>query len=522
MSLAAAILACGLAQQPLDLRERWIYCSTNLQHDPSVEQLLGVMRRGAAAGYTGMLLCDSKLEHLDSVIDRYYKNAERVKALAKELKLRIVPGLFGVGYSNSLLFNDPNLAEGLPVREALFVVAGGTARLEADPAVAFKAKWDWKDDIVGDDWTVTDPAGRNARIVQKVRVTPFRQYHVSVKVKTAGFQGTPQIAVLAGGGQLNFADLGVKPTQDWTEHHAVFNSLKNREVNVYLGCWDGGKGTLSWKDAKIEEVGLVNLLRRGGAPLTVKRDDDGKMLEEGKDFEPVSDPKMGTTPWQGEYDSWHEPPVVRTKLPDGTRLRVSYYHPVNIHAGQTMVCPSEPKTLELLRDQAKRVHALFQADGYFMQHDEVRVLNWDEACQNRKLTPGAIMADNVKTCAKILRETAPGAAIYVWSDVFDPHHNAHDHYYLVNGTLAGSWEGLDKDVVVACWFYEKRAESLKFFAERGNRTLIAGYYDAEPERVRGWLEAAKQAGGTVGVMYTTWRHKFDDLEKFAAAVKEFK
>jgi hypothetical protein len=49
--------------------------------------------------------------------------------------------------------------------------------------------------------------------------------------------------------------------------------------------------------------------------------------------------------------------------------------------------------------------------------------------------------------------------------------------------------------------------------------MIAGYYDNAPEQVREWLEAARNVPGVVGVMYTTWQRKFDDLERFADIVK---
>ena len=75
--------------------------------------------------------------------------------------------------------------------------------------------------------------------------------------------------------------------------------------------------------------------------------------------------------------------------------------------------------------------------------------------------------------------------------MFDPNHNAvAKDYYLVNGPLTGSWEGLDKDVIIVPWYFAKRAESLKFFADRGHQQVIAGYYDAKPERIKEWLDAA--------------------------------
>ena len=88
------------------------------------------------------------------------------------------------------------------------------------------------------------------------------------------------------------------------------------------------------------------------------------------------------------------------------------------------------------------------------------------------------MAANVKACTKILHDVNPGGEVYVWSDMFDPYHNAVKDYFLVNGSLIGSWEGLDPSVRIADWNFGHRDESLKFFADRGHQIVIAGYYDA--------------------------------------------
>lgn len=505
--------------------ERWVYCAQNLWVDKNIDELAGLFQRAGRAGYTHVLLADSKFAKLGDMDARYFRNVERVKHLAAASKLEIVPALFSIGYSNDLLWHDPNLIEALPVKDALFVAQGGMARLQPDGAPALKGgdfadlkQWDWKDNNVTADGgaaLMRDPKGQNARIVQKLRLTPFRQYHLSVRVKTQDFRGEPEVKLLTGGGRaLNYNHLGAKPTQDWTTHHVVFNSLENTEANLYLGCWGGQSGSLWWDDAKLEEVGLLNVVRRPGAPLTVKRE-GGAVLAEGKDFEPVRDPLMGIKPWAGAYDIYHEPPVIRTALPDGARLRVSYHHAVTIHDDQAMICPSEPRTVELLGDQAKRMHAAWGAKGYLMSHDEIRVLNWCAACQQRNLDAGAILADNVRNCIRILKEVNPGGRIYVWSDMFDPHHNAHKDYYLVRGDLTGSWQGLDKDVIIVNWHFGQRDKSLRWFADRGHQQVIAGYYDHNPAQILEWLKSAAAVNGVTGVMYTTWQRKFADLERFA-------
>jgi hypothetical protein len=120
-------------------RELWLYYSTNLQVDKNVDVLTPIWKRAAAAGYSKVLLTDSKfakLGDLGEAAPRYLANAKKARLLAEELHLGLVPAVFSVGYSNSMLWHDPNLAEGLRVEGSLFVVHDGIATLVADPPVA--------------------------------------------------------------------------------------------------------------------------------------------------------------------------------------------------------------------------------------------------------------------------------------------------------------------------------------------------------------------------------------------------
>lgn len=524
----------GYAAEPKPTQELWFYYSTNLQVAANLRPLESVFRRAAAAGYTQVLITDTKFGHLGTVPTVYGRNVEQVKRLAAELHLEIVPGIFPVGYAEGLLNQNPNLVESLPVRDALFVVQKGEARPVADPPVSFPQggfrdprQWSMLDSCVHLEngvAHVSQAQGRNARVAMRFVVAPFHQYHINVRIKTQNYTAHPMVQVLAKDvkGELNYANLaGIKPTQDWTAYHVVFNSLENREVVVsFRAGYTGSTGDLWWDQPVIEEAGLLNLVRRDSSPLIV-RTEGGGTLQEGRDFDPVSDPKMGNVPWPGGYDVWHEPPALKTRLPEGTKLRVSFSHSITVNDGQVVICPSEPKTVELLRDQAKRLDALWHCKRYFMEHDEIRVMGWDPACEQRHLDSGALLADNVRTCIKIIREVNPAAKIYVWSDMFDPNHNAHDHYYLVKGNLAGSWEGLDPAVTVANWNFGKWEQSLAWFAGRGYHQLIAGYYDQNPEKILDLLKAAGGVKGIDAVMYTTWSNRYDDLERFAELVKTF-
>jgi hypothetical protein len=527
VALAAMVVASVTSAAPQSKLDRWFYCSTNLATDKNVADLDRLFHRAARGGYNGVVLNDSKFARLAEMDPHYFANVDRVKQIAHDTDIRVVPTLFPIGYSNSLLAHDPNLAESLPVRDVPLVVNGGIARVVADPQTRF----DPSDFATLDRWRVhdpnviaeqdgairiTDPRGEHGRVMQSVRVSPFRQYHISVEAKTESFRGTAEIKVLgAGGRELNYASLGVVLSQDWHAYHVVFNSLENDHVDIYFGSWDGKTGSLRWRNPRIEETAFVNLVRRDGAPLRIVKEDGAELIER-RDFESLVDPRMGTVPRSGGYEVWHQPPALRIiGLTDGTRLRASFYHPAIFRNGQVTICPSEPATVDLLRDQARRLHHAWGANGYFMSHDEIRALNRDDACARRKLDAGEILADNARTCVNILREVNPGGDIYVWSDMFDPNHNARSDYYLVRGDLRGSWLGLDKDVIVVPWYFEKRRESLRWFAGRGHRMLIAGYYDRNPARVRDWLDAARDVPSVTGIMYTTWHDEYKDLERFA-------
>ncbi len=155
-----------------------------------------------------------------------------------------------------------------------------------------------------------------------------------------------------------------------------------------------------------------------------------------------------------------------------------------------------------------------------MSHDELRVAGWCRSCREAHKTPGELLAANVRRCVEILKEVNPQARVVVWSDMFDPNHNAVDQYYLVNGSLRGSWEGLPKEVVIANWNRGKGAASLKWFADRGHAQVMAGYYDHSPPDFPTWDAAARGVPGVTGFMYTTWQHRYDQLEAFGKLMAE--
>jgi hypothetical protein len=353
-------------------------------------------------------------------------------------------------------------------------------------------------------------------------VRPWMQIHASAWIKATGFESASAVRMFAigqDGRVLSHSNLGVKRDQDWKQHHVVFNTLGSEEVRFYVGVWDGKGGKLWIDDVQVREEPLVNLVRRPGCPLVVRDAESETVFEEGKDFEELRDEKLGMTPWAGSFEVYHAPPKLRlaagTRIQEGTRLKVSYYHAVTIYDNQVPCSLSEPKVFEVVEEQVRRVDKVFRPKTYFFSHDEIRVANWSEPERQANRPAGEVLADNMRRCVQIAHKVNPEARLCVWSDMFDPHHNAVDNFYLVNGDLAGSWEGLPKEMVIVNWNSGKAEKSLPFFAGLGHSQVLAGYYDAPPENIKRWQQAGSGLMGIEGAMYTTWKGNFDQLERFA-------
>jgi hypothetical protein len=538
----ASLLACS-ALLPVAAQEktpryekRWVYMPFNLLVDKNVDEVLTLLERARKSGYNGIVLADYKFNVLDRLPPRYFKNVERVKLAAAAAGIEIIPTVFPMGYSAGLLAHDPNLAEGIPVKAAPFTVKkgeavpdqgavlrnGGLEDVKKDRFAGFsfqdepgkatfadaKVKHSGKLSCRMQDFDKTT-AG-NCRLAQRVSVRPYACYQVSAWVKTSDLKpaGNVRLTVLGKDGKaLSFFDEHLKETQDWTYVDVVFNSLEETEITLYAGIWGGKQGTLWLDDLQLEELSLVNPLRRAGCPLTVASADGKTVYEEGKDFLPVADPKLGKVPGIGDYSFAHPGAALRltdsSRIKEGDSLRVSWYHPILTHKYQVMCCLSDAKVYDLMRAQVQAVDKLLKPKTYFMSHDEIRVANWCQECQSRKLTPGALLADNVRRCTQLIKDVNPDAQIIVWSDMFDPNHNAVDRYYLVNGSWKGSWDGLPARVMVANWNDGNAEKSLQWFDKRGHGQIIAGYYDGDLRNFHKWNAAAKNIPTVRGFMYTT-------------------
>jgi hypothetical protein len=312
-------------------------------------------------------------------------------------------------------------------------------------------------------------------------------------------------------------------TSDWHEVTWGFNSWYADHVEFRVGVSGGGRGGIEtgkvWiDDVAVEEVGLTNVLRRPGTPVQVRNEKSGEVYEEGRDFAAISDPQLDF--------SWnHEGPAIQllagSRIHAGDRLRVDYFHGTTIYRDQTVIDMSEPAVYEIWQRQIPLIEKYLAPKKYFLSMDEVRVGGFCEACKNRHLSMAQILGDCVTRQYQMIRAANPQAEVYVWSDMFDPNHNAKEKYFLIDGSFDGTWNYIPKDLVIACWNYRRRDASLDFFSKLGFRTLAGAYYDADSlDNPKGWLESLDRTHGAVGIMYTTWQDNYQLLPAFGDLVSK--
>ena len=143
------------------------------------------------------------------------------------------------------------------------------------------------------------------------------------------------------------------------------------------------------------------------------------------------------------------------------------------------------------------------------------------------MTCGQIVGDSAARCAAIIAKVAPGKPVFVWSDLFDPNHNAQKvdkngkpfimYMDKGEGPWDKSWEKLPKSVGIVNWAGNK-AQSAAFFSGEGHQQILSG---AAPDQISQWLQSSGQKPGVVGVMYTNWNHDYKLLEKYVEAVKDW-
>ena len=541
--LFALILITSQRVNAFEDRFVWVF-GWNLSRDSDVEQINRVLEHGAKHGINGAVL-SAGMDSMTRQNAAYFRRLDEVKKTCERLKIELIPAGFSVGYGSSALGVNKMLAEGVPVENAAFIVHGDHASLVSDETHIANGDFEkFKGDRF-DGFQLQEPPGvtsfvdtqvhhggraairlenftanpyGHGRLMQKLALHPHRCYRMTLWVKTEGLEPPDAFRVTALAGKRDLAPriFRVRPTQDWRKITMLINSLDETSINLYTGVWGAKGGKLWLDDWTIEEVGPINVLRRPGTPVTVKSDDGSTTFVEGRDFAPLIDPDFS-------FGNVDRPAATLRLLPgsrihDGQRLSVSWYHPMTINDGQITVCMAEPQLYEIFDREAAALAEHMHPKRTLLNMDEIRMGGTCEACRGHDMAE--LLGQCITKQVEILRKHMPGVQVYIWSDMLDPNHNAHDNYYLVKGSFAGSWNHMPKDLTIAVWGGPARPKSVQFFAQQGCNELIACYYDADNlDHVKDWLKAADGLTNIRGFMYTPWQKKYQLLGAFGELIK---
>ena len=524
----------------------WVF-GWNLEKDSDVPEMVLVLDAARQHGCNGAVL-SAGLDSLSRQSPDFFRRLEQVQQACERNHLELIPSFFSIGYGSGFLAHNPNLAEGVPVEDAPFLVRNGQGQLDDNHSVSIvnggfedfsgnrlkgfnfhdqpgevsfvdtQFKHSGRASLRMENFTA-NPYG-HGRVMQEVQLQPSRCYRLTLWVKTEGLQPADAFRMMV----LSEKDRELAPrefrlpaTTDWRKISMLFNSLDLEKVRLYAGVWGGKAGKFWLDDWSLEQIGPVNVLHRPGTPVAVRSDDGATTYQEGIDFAPLGGPQPHL--WCDTDDPAPLKLLPGGHIHEGDRLRVSWFHSMLINDSQVTVCMAEPEIYDIFESETRLLAQHLHPRRVLLNMDEVRMGGTCRACAGRDM--GQLLGQSVTRQADILRRHLPQVQIYLWADMFDPNHNAHADYYLVRGDFAGSWLHVPKDLVMAVWGGAPEPESIRFFAGQGFPMLLACYYDADNlEDVQGWLKLARATPSVRGLMYTPWEKKYSLLPKFGDLLKK--
>ncbi len=532
--------------QEKSYEDRWFYASFGLRSDEDTDRLADLIRLSATKDLNGMLWACG-IEYCGGWNETMKARVARIRKVAQEEKIEIIPIIWSVGYG-TMLGRNPNLVEAIKIDAIPFHVHDGKASFVPGPGLNYTnpSMEEYKDNKLVD-WAQDSPGiisfvdtqvkhSGNAsvrfenfthnkyghgRLFKLFKLRPQTQFCVTMWYKTEELKGGNFMFQVyqASGEPITSTQISLPAdgTRDWTQVKLFFNSAKG-DVRVYAGLWGGKTGKVWFDDLAIEEIGLVNPVRRDGTPFVVTNAQTKQSYVEGKDY---TLPSFKLHVYGTDTKSIDLNIPQGSSIADGADLLVSYYQPGQISNSQRSVCMSEPELYEYFKASAQAIVETLKPRKWFLSMDEIRAAGSCQTCKKRGISLAAILGDCITKQYQIIKEVSPDATVYIWSDMIDPNHNCHNNYYLCEGDYTGAWDLIPKDIVVSCWYHGKREASMKFFSEKGFRTQGAAYYDTDTiDSCADWLETCNHTKNCTGIMYTTWQSKYALLPAFGDLVRQ--
>ncbi|MCD6216691.1 carbohydrate binding domain-containing protein [bacterium] len=529
---------------------KWVYIINTLTTTEKLNDAKSIASTAKKHGLNGVVLAG----HLDAISrwkpDRI-ENLKKFKKHCDDIGIELIPQLFSVGYGGSVLGHNPNLAAGMPFVDIPFIVDGSTAYPDIGKANLIKNPGfeisisnhnprDYKliekaNEIVFIDKKIKHSGSSSVRlenfalnehghgrIAQGLKLKVKTEYIMSIWVKTENISPVESLRVQIFkpdlSGSLPSSHYGKRPksTQDWTEYTFRFYSGNAKSAIMYFGTWAAQSGKVWIDDLKlVEATAAQDVIIRPGTPLTVKSADKEITYKEGIDYKKIP----GLTELNPHGTILKIELTTRSAISNGENLLVSGYSAARIRNAkggyQVGLCMSEPALYDYWEEQVELLYPILKMDKAFLSMDEIRTGGACEACRSRNMTMGEILGDCVTRQMKLLRRFNPEMEIYCWSDMFNPNANARDNYFLAYSTFEKSWEHVPKDLIMVCWIYKYRRQSLMFFSENGFRTMGSPYYDRKSlDDTKKWYDELARTSGSMGIMYTTWKNDYSFLEEF--------
>ena len=554
LALSALLLAIAAGRAPAPaaepdwparLRYRLLLLpGTSLASDSRLEAAREQLRRAAPAGYNAVLLgASADLVQPHRAGDEYLARLAAFAEEARRLGLAVIPAVMPFDAPNLVLPFDPHLAEGLPVRDVLYVAQQGEARFLPDrPVQLVNAGFEIGGPNAIPGWqTAGLAAGRSItidssqatygnsslclqnaaqrkpnlayRAKQQLRLPPFRLLRARVWLKPNAPQDAARVFVTIrnAAGSLAFRHAPAAQSADWQPIELVFNTLEGGRSELWLALYDSqSQAHKVWFDElTIEDLGVCRPIRRPGCPIVV-RNERGRAYDQGRDFQPI-DEQLAWRPGEGLAGDCQPLPLRltrKTRIRPGERLRIDYYSPVYLPCDRTSVCINSDRAYDFFAAGTAALQPVLSPLGYLLATRYIGTANWDAACRATRKPPGAQWGDSLRRQLEILASPGRPPLVFAWSDMYEPWTNPHRQFHVSNGSFEDACRFLPKDVIlVNANHAADDGKSPRFFAAAGYRQVIAG-----GAALGEWLRANAEMPGIVGVINTD-----APLDTFAAS-----
>ena len=516
---------------------RWVFAIDYLGTDVELSQAKALVTRAKAAGYTGLAVIsgkdftawtnsdaenDGSMEYrsastgLEDVRHMRPDRLGRFKALKAHCDasgMDFIPLVWSTGYC-SMQYADANFAAVWKASAMPYVVAGGKAAFAPDPVVADLSKLDFDVDL-----SKPGPRERDVRLPVK----PERKYRVTAKMRTSWLRKSPNPGPYGPGfkvlsplvrasAESSYCPHLPATTEDYREVGFTFHTLPGEQyVTLREYCCVDTEGCVSFRDVRVEELGVEYPIRRAGTSFVVRDAATGRVFREGVDYARV--PSTTTLRYVRREPAFELEILPGGAIADGARLLVDDFEAKCVNGDQFGACFTNPELLSFYRRSADDLFRELGVTKWFLSADEIRVGCYCTNCMARAESEGILFGRHFKAQYDAVKAVCPNGELFMWPDMADVNHNATAKpAYLLRTAPLGALDFIPKDVTMVCWWGGPKARIIApYFTARGYRTMAAGFYDAKtPEKTRekalDWTMVLNATPGARGIIYTTWNY----------------